>query len=159
MQKTQLAFTAAKLYTSNLVWVTRQRGAACLSPGTDSPKLGSLEKSDSLQVQSKKVFPFPMASAHLFVGSSEPRLAAAVPGLLPPSGCAAKGNRSVIESIRILSVLHKFLPSRKPIFSEVKNSYQLLSGLKPEKNWFSHHMHKSDMINLPGDFLLCHSAC
>lgn len=60
VQKTQLAFTAAKLYISNLLWVTRQRAAACLSPGTDSPKLGSLEKSDSLQVQPKKVFPFPM---------------------------------------------------------------------------------------------------
>lgn len=60
VQKTLLPFIAAKLYISNLLWVTRKRAAACPSPGTDSPKLCSLEKSDSLQVQSEKVFPFPM---------------------------------------------------------------------------------------------------
>lgn len=53
------------------------------------------------------------------------RLAADVPVLLPPSGCAAKQTRSASQSIRIPRVLHKSLPSVKPIFSEVKNSYQL----------------------------------
>lgn len=59
VQKTQLAFTAAKIYISNLLRVTRQRATACPFPGTDSPKFCCLENSDSLWVQSKKFFPFP----------------------------------------------------------------------------------------------------
>lgn len=66
VQKTKLALTAAKLYIPNLLWVTRQRAAACPSSGTDSPKFCSLEKSD-LQVQSKKVFQFPIRSGWLLM--------------------------------------------------------------------------------------------
>lgn len=108
--------------------------SCCLSfsRGTDSPKLCSLEKSDGLQVQSKRFSHSQchQASAHLFAGSSKPRLAAVSPGLLHPSGCTAKGTRSVSQPIRIPRVLHKSLPSGKPIFSEVKNSYQLLGRPK-----------------------------
>lgn len=132
VQKTQLAFTAAKLYISNLLWVTRQRAAACPFPGTDSPKFCCLEKQNAYGFSQRRFShsQWDQASAHSFVGSSEPRLAADVPALLPPSGCAAMGTRSVSQSIRIPSVLHKSLPSVKLVFSEIKNSYQLLG--RPE---------------------------
>lgn len=66
VQKTQIALTAAKLYISNLLWVTRQRAAASPSPETDSTKICSLEKSD-LWVQSKKVFSFLMQPGWLLM--------------------------------------------------------------------------------------------
>lgn len=127
VQKTQLAFRAAKLYISNLLWVTRQ-WAAARPPGTDPPELCSF-KNQRVYRFSQRRFSHSQcdqASAHLFFGSSKLRPAADVPGLLPPSGCTAKGTKSVTQPIRIPRVLHKSLPSVKPIISAVKNSYQLL---------------------------------
>lgn len=157
VQKTQLPFTAAKLYISDLLWVTRQRAAACPSPGTDSPKLCSLEKSDILQIQTKEFFPFPMwpGQCPFVCWLQRAQAGCWCSRSLPPSGCAAMGTRSVSQSIRIPSVLHKSLPSVKHLF----RSKEQLSTSRQAWNLRrtgSAITHTSDMRNLPGDFLLCH---
>lgn len=58
VQKTQLAFTAAKLYISNLLWVTRQRAA----PGGQTPQNFVPLKNQIAYRFSQKGFPIPNAT-------------------------------------------------------------------------------------------------
>lgn len=78
VQKTQLAFTAAKLYISNLLWVTRQRAAACPSPGGQTPQNFVPLKNQMVYRFSQKGFPIPNATRPVPICL----LAAASPGWL-----------------------------------------------------------------------------
>lgn len=95
----------------------------------------------------------------MFVDGSKPSLTADVLGLLPTSGRNAKGTGSISQSIRTPPILHRSLPSVKPIFSKVKKkAINFSAGLKPEQNQVGHHMCNGGMRNLTSNFLLCHTT-